>query len=72
MNTRAFSSISGRLAKLAAAMPSQLPAVFADPITRMLRAKIAAGETSTPTTPQARAEAEALVNAWLARGTVAA
>jgi hypothetical protein len=72
--TGGFSSIRGRLARLVEAMPAhaQLPPGFVDPITAHLRAHIAAGETPTPTTPEVRTEAEALVSTWLARGTVRA
>lgn len=61
--------LRARLARLCESIPTAC-ARGNDPVTLHLRARIAAGEGSTSTTPEARAEAEALVSAWLARGSV--
>ena len=67
-------ALRGRLARVAQEMPTptRLPAGFVDPITAHLRAHIAAGETPTPTTPEARAEAEVRLCEWFARAKVRA
>jgi hypothetical protein len=68
---RSIGSIRDRLARLVASTaPTRLPAGYIDPITRMLRARVAAGEGATSTTPEARASAAILVSTWLARGQV--
>jgi hypothetical protein len=68
---KSLGSIRARLANLLAETIRSTSA-GPDKIAEMLRAKIAAGAQPMPTTPQVRAEAEARVGAWLARGTVRA
>lgn len=58
--------LHSRLARLLTAMPtrSQLPAGYVDPITAHLRAQIAAGVPTTPTTPEGIESAKASLAAW--------
>jgi len=69
-------ALRGRLARLAReSIPthSRLPANFVDPISAMLRARIARGEPAGPApSPEVRAEAEARLRGWFARAQVRA
>jgi hypothetical protein len=65
-----FSHLRGQLEALRRSLPkrAQLPPGFVDPISAMLRAKVASGETrTTETTPAAVEAAKVSMGAWFAR-----
>ena len=64
---KSLGSIHGRLAQLEARANrvESLPAGYVDPITKMLRAQVAAGAVATPTTPDAIEACKAALTARL-------